>query len=91
MFRESDWLFSTAKGRKILRKECGVSRVIVIGLFRDQIYESTDHIQIELNDLILSLKPAYCINNKVFFAKQYINSLDNTITLLDQLSFSRSG
>uniref|UniRef100_A0A915CRL1 Methyltransferase type 11 domain-containing protein n=1 Tax=Ditylenchus dipsaci TaxID=166011 RepID=A0A915CRL1_9BILA len=65
--RESDWVFATKKGRKILRKDCEKSRVVVVRLFRDQFYKSLEEIQNELSDFVISLKPLQCTETDIAF------------------------
>lgn len=56
-FRETEWIFSTSKGRIMLRKQCGKHRLAVVRLFREQKYDSLQVIQIELNSIVLRFKP----------------------------------
>lgn len=62
--RENDWLFSTAKGRNVLRGECHVHRLIVVILSPDQNYGSMKEITQELDAIVPSFKPFSCQNTK---------------------------
>ncbi|VDK43569.1 unnamed protein product [Anisakis simplex] len=63
--REDEWLFCTEKGRMQLRKQCDKSRLAVVLLFRDQIYDNLEMIQNDLNDIILKFAPPQLKNSRI--------------------------
>lgn len=62
---ETDWLFTTAKGRATLRKQCGRHRLLLVQLLRNQTYMSINHIEMEITDLARKIAPPYFINKAV--------------------------
>ncbi|CAD5235354.1 unnamed protein product [Bursaphelenchus xylophilus] len=56
---ETDWLFSTPKGRATLRKQCNRHRLLLVRLMPNQVYLSINHIEIEITDLSTKLAPPY--------------------------------
>lgn len=61
--REHEWLFSTAKGREDLLKQCQSDRLIVVILNRSHQYEDMDQIKTELSSMLEGFFPA---DNKKF-------------------------
>lgn len=62
---ENDWLFTTAKGRATLRKQCGRHRLLLVQLLRNQIYLSINHIELEITDLARRISPPFFVNRAV--------------------------
>ncbi|CAD5227906.1 unnamed protein product [Bursaphelenchus okinawaensis] len=56
---ETDWLFSTPKGRATLRKQCCRHRLLLVRLMPNQVYLSINHIELEITDLAQRLAPPY--------------------------------
>jgi spermidine synthase/ubiquinone/menaquinone biosynthesis C-methylase UbiE len=55
--RENEWLFSTKAGRRKLLESAKFSRLAIVTLHHDQIYESLDTIKKELNETVKSFAP----------------------------------
>lgn len=55
--RETEWLFSTKKGRKKLLESASYGRLAIVIMHRDQSYTTLDDIKIELNETIKSFAP----------------------------------
>lgn len=66
-FREAEWLFSTANGRKKLVEITKYNRLAIVTLHRDQKYESFEAVQTELSNVVCNLAPAQLKNRKVYF------------------------
>ncbi|KAH9503388.1 eEF1A lysine and N-terminal methyltransferase [Bulinus truncatus] len=58
--RETEWLFSTDKGRQHLLDNAGFQRLVVVTLNRGHEYESLDAIKAELSNKVMELAPADC-------------------------------
>lgn len=61
--RETEYLFSTAKGRQIIRRICDKHRLGIVRLFRDQDYGTLDNIKNELNAVSVDFAPAIVITS----------------------------
>lgn len=57
MDRETEWLFSTAEGRKHLVKVTKYNRLAIVTLHRGQPYEGLQEVQNELNNNIKDFAP----------------------------------
>ncbi|XP_070177056.1 eEF1A lysine and N-terminal methyltransferase-like isoform X2 [Littorina saxatilis] len=55
--RETDWMFSTDAGRKLLSESAGFERLVVVVLSREHEYESMDSIKAELSSKVMELAP----------------------------------
>ncbi|KAI6176247.1 [Heparan sulfate]-glucosamine N-sulfotransferase [Aphelenchoides bicaudatus] len=64
---ETDWLFTTAKGRATLRKQCGRHRLLLVQLMKNQLYLSINHIELEITDLSRRIAPPYFNNKAIEF------------------------
>lgn len=60
--REHEWLFSSEEGQDILRRNCNVDRLAIIGMHRGQVYKSLKQVQQELSRLMLKIAPEGVIN-----------------------------
>uniref|UniRef100_A0A0B6ZBE2 Methyltransferase domain-containing protein n=1 Tax=Arion vulgaris TaxID=1028688 RepID=A0A0B6ZBE2_9EUPU len=58
--RETEWLFSTDKGRLHLLESAGFQRLVVVTLSRGHNYESLDAIKAELSSKVMELAPKDC-------------------------------
>ncbi|XP_038650887.1 eEF1A lysine and N-terminal methyltransferase [Scyliorhinus canicula] len=56
--RETEWLFGSDEGRRQLGKSAEFKRLLVVGLHRDQFYESMEAIQSELSGKVMELAPS---------------------------------
>lgn len=59
-FRETEWLFSTDKGRLHLQDSAGFQRLVVVTLNRGHNYEGLDAIKAELSSRVMELAPKDC-------------------------------
>ncbi|KAI6217032.1 Methyltransferase type 11 and Spermine synthase domain containing protein [Aphelenchoides fujianensis] len=57
MGHETDWLFTTTKGRATLRRQCNRHRLLLVHLLAKQVYLSINHIEVEITDLARRLAP----------------------------------
>lgn len=55
--REHEWLFTSEEGQDILRRNCNVDRLAIIGMHRGQVYKSLKQVQQELSRLMLKIAP----------------------------------
>ncbi|KAM8930338.1 eEF1A lysine and N-terminal methyltransferase isoform 2-T2 [Pelodytes ibericus] len=62
--RETEWLFGSEPGRRQLAGSVGFRRLIIVGLHRDQQYESLEAIKAELSTKVLELAPPGLPNNQ---------------------------
>ncbi|KAI8779458.1 methyltransferase-like protein 13 [Biomphalaria glabrata] len=58
--RETEWLFSTDKGRLHLQESAGFQRLVVVTLNRGHEYENIDAIKAELSNKVMELAPLDC-------------------------------
>ncbi|CAL1541569.1 unnamed protein product [Lymnaea stagnalis] len=58
--RETEWLFSTDKGRLHLQDSAGFQRLVVVSLNRGHDYENLDAIKAELSNKVMELAPKDC-------------------------------
>lgn len=65
MGHDNDWLFTTAKGRATLRKQCNRHRLLLVYLLQGQIYLSIEHIELEITDLARRIAPPSFANRAV--------------------------
>ncbi|XP_055540802.1 eEF1A lysine and N-terminal methyltransferase homolog [Wyeomyia smithii] len=56
--RETEWLFSTPKGRHKLLTSAGHDRLAIVSMHRGQSYDSLDAVKEELSESVKSLAPA---------------------------------
>lgn len=56
--RETEWLFSTSKGRKQLASSANCERLLVVHLLRDFKYESLDEVKKDLSSKVMELAPS---------------------------------
>ncbi|BFZ20867.1 hypothetical protein BsWGS_23906 [Bradybaena similaris] len=58
--RETEWLFSTDKGRLHLLDSAGFQRLVVVTLSRGHTYENLESIKAELSSRVMELAPKDC-------------------------------
>ncbi|XP_022094933.1 methyltransferase-like protein 13 [Acanthaster planci] len=55
--RETEWMFSTDKGRRKLAESAGFQRLLVVSLHRDHFYTDMSSIKAELSSQVMELAP----------------------------------
>ena len=55
--RETEWIFSTTKGRSQLAESAGFERLVVVSLDRNHTYKDLAAIQSELSEKVMELSP----------------------------------
>ncbi|GFR89168.1 methyltransferase-like protein 13 [Elysia marginata] len=60
--RETEWLFSTDKGRLHLQESAGFQRLVVVALNRGHSFENMEAIKAELSGKVMELAPPDCPN-----------------------------
>ncbi|KAK3697598.1 hypothetical protein RRG08_033328 [Elysia crispata] len=58
--RETEWLFSTDKGRLHLQESAGFQRMVVVSLNRGHSFENMEAIKAELSGKVMELAPSDC-------------------------------
>lgn len=61
--REHEWIFGTADGRNKLAETVGASRLVVVHLCREQVYDSLKAIQDELSGKVMEIAPSKLPSN----------------------------
>ena len=51
-FRDNEWLFATVKGRRFLRAKCGVDRLAIVCVHRNQTYDNFESVKKDLDTFI---------------------------------------
>lgn len=67
IFRNADWMYCTKKGRKILAKQTGRTRLIIVRMFQEVIYGDMMQIQNDLHEFVIFLKPKNFTDSNVYF------------------------
>lgn len=62
IFRNLDWLYSTAEGRQQIISDIQYSTVAFIFLQSDQEYRDLSQVQNEMTDAVLDFKPSHITN-----------------------------
>uniref|UniRef100_A0A0N4Z748 Methyltransf_11 domain-containing protein n=1 Tax=Parastrongyloides trichosuri TaxID=131310 RepID=A0A0N4Z748_PARTI len=62
-----NYLYTTNKGREIIRKSCNVNRLLMFYLYPDQVYGTKEEIQNEVSDFVRRLTPVTLKGKKINF------------------------